>query len=122
MREMRKVEKAVIKYAMLLVQDPQNAKKYKDDYLKDVELLITVVETYIDQTAKDLQNWCDTSVKVWDLPTDNLFEKIRRAISMAISNHYLNILCEKMAKAGKFQEILALIKERFEQYKYLCQE
>ncbi len=120
MREMRKVEKAVKKYERLLVQNPQNAKEYKEDYLKDVELLIAVVETYIKDTAEVLQTWCDTSVKVWDLPTNNVFQKIKRAIGMAISNHYLNLLSKEMVKAGKFQEPLALIKERFEQFQYFC--
>ncbi len=120
MREMRKVEKAVKEYERLLLQDPKNAKEYKEDYLKDVELLIDVVETYIEDTKKVFQTWCDTSVKVWDLPTNNVFQKIKRAISMAISNHYLNVLSKQMAKANKFQDPLALIKERFEQFQYFC--
>ncbi len=120
MREMRKVEKAVKEYEKLLTQNPQNAKEYKEDYLKDVELLIVVVETYIEHTEEVFQTWCDTSVKVWEEPTNNIFQKIKRAIGMAISNHYLNLLSKEIAKAGRFQEPLALIKGRFEQFQYFC--
>ena len=117
---MRKVEKAVKEYEKLLLQDPQNAKRYKEEYLKDVEILIAVVETYIENTEKVFQIWCDTSVRVWEEPTNNVFQRIKRAIGMSISNHYLKFLSKQMAKADKFQKPLGLIKERFEQFQYFC--
>ncbi len=120
MREMRKVEKAVKQYEKLLLQNPQNAKEYKEDYLKDVELLIAVVETYIKDTARIFQIWCDTSVRIWAEPSNNVLQKIKRAIDMAIANYYLNRLSGEIAKAEKFKKPLKKIKGRFEQFQYFC--
>ena len=120
MMELRKIEKAVKKYEILLLQDQENAKKHQKEYREDVEIRIAVIEAYLDDATKKLQTWCDTSVEVWDAPTNNVFQRIKRAIQMAIVNYHLNYLSGQMARAGKLQELLAKIKSRFAQFQYFC--
>lgn len=120
MRELRKVTKAVKEYEKLLTEDPQNAKTYQKEYRNDVEILVAVIQTYLNTTAEILQTWCEISVEVFDMPTNNLFQRIKRAIHMAIVNHYLNRLSLEMSKAGKLQTALTKIQTRFMQYQYFC--
>ena len=120
MRELRKVTKAVKDYEKLLTEDPQNAKTYQKEYRNDVEILVAVIQTYLNTTAEILQTWCEISVEVFDMPTNNLFQRIKRTIHMTIVNHYLNRLSLEMSKAGKLQTALTKIQTRFMQYQYFC--
>ena len=118
MRELRKIQKAVKQYENLLLVNQENARKYYEEYLKDIEILREITEVYIDETSKIFQKWCDTSVSVFEQPENNIFQKIKRKIDMTITNHYLNKLSYELLEAGIMQRGLERIKERFVQYKY----
>lgn len=118
MRELRKIQKAVKQYENLLLINQENARKYHKEYLDDIEILKEVTEVYINETSKIFQKWCDASVSVFEQPENNIFQKIKRRIEMAITNHYLNKLSYELSKVGILQRSLEKIKERFIQYKY----
>lgn len=118
MRELRKIQKAVKQYENLLLVDQENARKYHKEYLKDIEILREVTKVYIEETSKIFQQWCNTSVSVFEQPENNIFQKIKRKIDMTITNHYLNKLSHELSEAGIMQRGLERIKERFVQYQY----
>ncbi len=120
MMELRKVKKAVEKYETLLVKDQENAKRYKNEYAKDIEILLAVVETYLNDAAKELQIWCNTMANVFQEPTNNFWQRTKRAIDMAVVNHYFNGLSKRMFQAGNLQTRLKKIQQRFVQYQYFC--
>ena len=122
MRELRKIEKAVISFEKMLIEDPQKARTYKNEYKDYVETLLEVMKNYIDTTADIFETYCDSCVKVWDAPTCNLSKKIRRTIDMAIINYYLNILSLELSKAGMLQRRLIKINDRFTQLQYFCKD
>ncbi len=66
MNILRKFQKTIKRYEMLLQENQEEAKKGKNDFIKDVELIKKALNEYIDETAKELQIWCDTSVAVFE--------------------------------------------------------
>ena len=119
MREIRKLEKAVKQYERLLIEDPNDAKENKEIYINDLKLVMDYMEDYIDDMSEKYQIWCDTSVDVFEAPTNNIFLRIKRAVDMYIVNYYLNKFSKMMSNAGILQTKLEKIKERFIQYQYL---
>lgn len=118
MKILREVEKAVEEYGRLLQNDQENAKEYCKEYIDDIEILINVIEVYINETSNKFQVWCDTSVRIFESSKSNTFLKLKRSIEMKIINHYLNKGSYQLSKAGILQSKLEKIEERFIQYKY----
>lgn len=118
MNILRKFQKTIKRYEMLLQENQEEAKKGKNDFIKDVELIKKALNKYIDETAKELQIWCDTSVAVFEKKDNRLYLKIKKKIDMAIVNHYLNKLSGYLSKAGLLQKRLLKIEQRFKQYQY----
>ena len=118
MRELRKIKKAVNCYLKLIATDQQNARRYCKEYLQDVDILQTTIEAYIDQTSKIFKDWCKASVNVFDLPENNILQKIKKMINLKIVNHYLNKFSYELSASGLLQKKLTIIKERLTQYQY----
>ena len=118
MREIRKLEKAVREYETLLIEDPVDAKENKEIYIDDLKLVMDFMENYIDDMSEKFQMWCDTSVEVFEAPTNNIFLRIKRAVDMYIVNFYLNKFSEMMFIVGNLKTRLEKVQKRFEQYQY----
>lgn len=118
MGDLRKVEKAVKEYIVLLSENQENAKKYQEEYRLDVEGLIAFIERYIDDTAEDFQKWCDICVCVFVESDKTLFQRIKNKINTIIVNHMLNRLTDELHTAGIIQDELTEILKRFNQFKY----
>ncbi len=118
MNILRKFEKVIGKYEILLQKYQEEAKKEKNDFIKDVEAISEAMNSYIDETAKELQIWCDISVAVFEEKDNILCLKIKKKVDMAIVNYHLNKLSVKLSKAGLLQKRLFKIKQRFIQYQY----
>ena len=118
-RNLRTVKKAVKDYSNLLNNDKENAVKYCDDYIKDVNVLMEFLETFMDESSGVFKRWCDISVSVFGWSEDNFLDRIYKSVNMMIINHYLNKLSFDLSVAGKFKTQLENIKIRLEQFKYL---
>ena len=119
MKELRKIEKAIKEYEILISNDQKTARENCEYYIKDIESLNSFIESYLDTTVQNFQVWCDTSVSVFEEETNNVFGKIKKQIDRVITNHYLNKLSLEMSKAGILQKRLSKIKLRFIQYQLL---
>lgn len=119
MRELRKIQKAIIQYERLLAYDQQEAKEKCDFYMSDIEEINSYIESYLDTTLEIFKVWCDANVSIFEEEERNIFQKIKRKINMMIVNHYLNKLSFEMSKAGVLQKRLGDIKLRFIQYRCL---
>lgn len=115
---LRKFQKVIEKYEILLQRYQEEAKKGKNDFIKDVELIKEALNEYIDETTKEFQIWCDTSVAIFEEKDNKLYLKIKKKIDMAIVNHHLNRLSNYLSKAGLLQKRLLKIEQRFIQYQY----
>ena len=118
MREIRKLEKAVKEYETLLIEDPIDAKENKEIYINDLKLVMDYMEDYIDDMSEKYQIWCDTSVDVFEAPTNNIFLRIKREVDMYIVNYYLDKFSKMMSTVGELQTRLKKVQERFIQYQY----
>lgn len=118
-KELRTIKKAVKDYSNLLNNDKENAVKYCDDYIKDVNILIEFLEVFIDETADVFKHWCNISVAVFEWPEDNIFKSVYKSLNMMVANHYLNKFSFDLSSAGKFKTQLEKVKIRLEQFKYL---
>ena len=118
MNILREFKKVIEKYEILLQKYQEEAKKGKNDFIKDIEAISESLNSYIDETAKEFQIWCDTSVAVFEEEDNNLCSKIKKKVEMIIVNHYLNKLSAELYKAGLLRERLLKIKQRFVQYQY----
>ncbi len=118
MNILREIQKAIEKYEILLQEYQEEAKKGKNDFIKDVETISEALNSYIDETAKESQIWCDTSVAVFEEKDNNFCLKIKKKVDMMIVNYYLNKLSAELSKAGLLQKRLLKIKQRFVQYQY----
>ena len=119
MKELRKIQKSIKQYQILLNTDTQNAKQNCKEYLEDVTSIEDFINYYIEDASKELQKWCDISVTKFFSESKNIILKMKRWIDMAIINHYLSKISGELAVAGKCKENLKSIKERFIQYEYL---
>ena len=118
MNILREFRKVIEKYEILLQKYEEEAKKGKNDFIKDVEAISESLNSYIDETTKEFQIWCDTSVAVFEEKDNNLCLKIKKKVDMVIVNYYLNKLSAKLSKAGLLQKRLLKIRQRFVQYQY----
>ena len=118
MNILRKFKKVIEKYEILLQKYQEEAKKGKNDFIKDVESISEALNSYIDETTKEFQIWCDTSVAVFEEKENILCLKIKKEVDMAIVNYHLNKLSAKLSKAGLLQKRLLKIEQRFVQYQY----
>ena len=118
MSEIRKLEKAAREYEKLLMEKPKEAKKYHKECRKEINSLLRIIETYIDNEAKMFQLWADTSVAVFDEPEDNIFQSIKRKIDMAYVNYFLNKISYNLSKAGTIKRGLEKMEHRFMQFEY----
>ena len=119
MRELRKIQKAIEEYQILLKTDTQNAKQNCIEYLEDVTSIEGFINYFIEDASKELERWCHISAGNFLNQSTNIFLKVKRWINMSIINHYLNKISRELAIAGKCQESLIPLKERFVQFKYL---
>lgn len=118
MRELQKIKKAVNNYVKLIATDQQNARKYCKEYLQDVDILQTTIEAYIDKTSEIFKDWCNASVNIFELPENNILQKIKKMINLKIVNHYLNKFSYELSVSGILQKDLITIQERLTQYQY----
>ena len=118
MNILRGFRKVIEKYEILLQKYEEEAKRGKNDFIKDVEAITEALNSYIDETDKEFQIWCDTSVAVFEEKDNNLCLKIKKKVDMVIVNYHLNKLSAKLSKAGLLQKRLLKIKQRFVQYQY----
>ena len=118
MRELRKIEKAVKQYKMLLIRNQEEAKRNKKKYLEDLENLMKFIDVYKEDISEKFQIWCNTSVRVFESPTSNVFLEIKRNIDMKIVNHYLNKFSYSLSKVDILKRELKTIRQRFIQYQY----
>lgn len=118
MREIRKLEKAVKEYEILLIEDPVDAKENKQIYMDDLEGIMEYLENYLNDLSEKYQIWCDTSVSVWEQSTNNIFLRTKRKVDMYIVNYYLDKFSKIMSQVGQLQLRFKKIQERFVQYQY----
>ena len=118
MRELRKLEKAVKKYEILLEEFPEEAKENKKIYIDDLENLVNFVKVYINDMSDKFKIWCDTNVAVLESPTSNMIYRIKRTMHLKIVEYYLNKFSENLSKARKLNGKLEKIQKRFQQYQY----
>lgn len=121
MRELRKIQKAIEKYQILLNRDTPNARQNCREYLEDVTSIEDFINFFIEDASKELQKWCDISVTNFFSESRNIILRIKKRIDMSIINHYLNKISRELAVAGRCQENLQPIKKRFLQFKYLTE-
>lgn len=118
MNELRKIEKAVKKYEKTLNDNEKIIKENLKVCTNDLELIMAVLEAYIDSTLEIFQKWCDISVDVFSRTEDNIFLKLKRGIEMKIVNHYLNKLSYEISMAYTYQRRLEQIQMRVAQFQY----
>ena len=119
MNILRKIQKSIEEYQILLNTDTESAKKNSKEYLNDIICIEVLLEKFIEEATEELKKWCDISVSNFFNDSTNIFLKIKRQIDMAIINHYLYKISGELAIAGKCQARLNPIKERFIQFEYL---
>ena len=116
---LRSLNKAVKDYKRLLINDPEGAKEYKYLYMKDIDILMEVNETYIDYTSDVFYQWTNASVDVFMIPEKNIFLRIKKWAGLIVTNHYLNSISYKLSMAEQIKKSLEEIKMRFVQFNYL---
>ena len=119
MKTLRRIQKSIKKYQILLNEDTENAKSNSKEYLECVIQLEEYLEYFIEDVSNELQKWCDISVTNFFKCSKNIILIVKRKIDMMIINHYLNKISGELAVAGQCQEKVKRIKERFIQFEYL---
>lgn len=119
MKTLRKIQKSVKEYQILLNEDTESAKLNSKEFLKNVMQLEDYLEYFIDDASKELQKWCDISVANFFESSKDVVSIVKRKIDRIIINHYLNKISKELAVAGQCQEKIKKIKERFIQFEYL---
>lgn len=118
MNELRKLEKKVNGFEVLLSKYPEEAKKNKDGYIQDLEVLIDFIDDYIKFLSEKLQEWYSVNISIFEVTTTNIFFDVSKKIDTIIVEHYLKKYSKEMLKAESLQKRLKVIEKRFMQFKY----
>ncbi len=118
-KELRKMRDEVNKYVVLFAEHPEKVKDNFKDIVLDVNSLRDMLSSYLDKTCKIFQVWCDTSVEIFNSNDNNIFLRLKKAISMVVVNHYLNKLSYEMSVVGILEENLNVLSKRLEQISVL---
>ena len=92
MNVIKEIENGINNCNYLLENDIANAKEHKLYYSDEVDTLIKANEKFMNVKAKELEEWCNASEIVWNMPQSNIILRIKRKILMSIANNYINKL------------------------------
>ena len=119
MNVLRQIEKGVEEAEFILEHDVENAKKYKNSYREDVEILIQANDTFLENAAKEYKVWAETCEQVYEIPQTGIFITLKRDFLMMITNYYLNKYTYQMEESGRLGKRLEAIKRSFDGFIYL---
>ncbi|NLC87368.1 MAG: hypothetical protein GX682_01100 [Clostridiaceae bacterium] len=120
MRELRKIQKIVKDIEKILITKQEFVRQNYEKYLNVIQETSAINDIFIENNRIRFEKWCELSIRIFDLPEDNIIQKIKKEIYIKVVNSFLNNICDKIHKSIFLKRRIKAIKIRLEQYKYLC--
>lgn len=106
-----------------LLEDKKYVKKHIKEYIIQVEIVLKVLEIFIEDANNEFKYWCSENInlnfELWESP-NSIFINIFNYIKRFNYELRLNLLAIKISKAKKYQKNLDSIMVRLNQIKYIC--
>lgn len=116
---LRRVRKAVRSYEYLLVYNQENLKLYKDEYLKDTDIIQEVIDFYIREKISLLKIFYKLSIDLLSYSEESFIQEICLNIDRFLVDTMLKILSKQILEATIYKNRLLKVQERLNQFKYL---
>ncbi len=119
---LRKIISVVNSLVVLVLNNPQEIKNDLNNLnncIKDIQQQQYKLKSFMDDTSKKLQYWCNKYTDVYFLDTRNILSKTIKFIYFFIINYKLNKLSDYLYFAGILEKNLYIIYNRCIQFKTL---
>lgn len=119
MFKLRKMINESNMYVKLICDDPEEAKRNCNFYIKEIASLKTEINDYIDNEEKKFEKWSGRSIGNWLLEEKNFNLKFKKIYPMIISYYCLQRTSENLAKARRLAKNIEFVETRLNQFEYV---
>ena len=80
MRELRKIQKIVKDIEKILITKQEFVRQNYEKYLNVIQETSAINDIFIENNRIRFEKWCELSIRIFDLPEDNIIQKIKKEI------------------------------------------
>lgn len=107
-----------MKYEYFFVNEPNIIKEDLDIYIKDIIILLEIIDVYIEDQRKIIKKWYDINIDLFSIEFPSLLMKCFIFFFQKIVDKKIYKLSENLLNADIYQTMFLKYQKRLEQFKY----